>query len=126
MDHPMTLAARIALERASRAWTLQDLSEATGLSENQLAKIESGAPVKPFASTLLALSRALGIPFEELHALSLAARASSEPAQPIGGRAAVDPGSTSPTPPRGGSDPSRAGANGARDDRPEGAAASVA
>lgn len=54
------IGARIKQERKSRAWTLDQLAEAAGVSRRMLVNVEQGA-ANPSVGTLLRLSDALGI-----------------------------------------------------------------
>lgn len=52
------LGRQVRLARTERAWTLRDLSEASGVSVSQLSSIERGAHL-PSLESLLAVARAL-------------------------------------------------------------------
>jgi ribosome-binding protein aMBF1 (putative translation factor) len=52
------LGRSIRLARTNRAWTLRDLSEASGVSVSQLSSVERGAHM-PSLESLLAISAAL-------------------------------------------------------------------
>lgn len=54
------IGARIKQERKSRAWTLDQLAEAAGVSRRMLVNVEQGA-ANPSVGTLLRLSDSLGI-----------------------------------------------------------------
>ncbi|MBX3383893.1 MAG: response regulator [Phycisphaeraceae bacterium] len=53
------LGKQIRLARTDRAWTLKDLSEASGVSVSQLSSIERGAHL-PSIESMVAISLALG------------------------------------------------------------------
>ncbi len=53
------LGLHIRLARTERAWTLKDLSEASGVSISQLSSVERGAHL-PSMESLLAIATALG------------------------------------------------------------------
>ena len=52
--------------RAERDWTQKKLSQESGLSQTDIARIENNVTKKPSAKTVGRLSRALGIGIEEL------------------------------------------------------------
>jgi len=56
--------------RAERDWTQKQLSEASGLSQTDIARIENGVTRRPSAKTVGRLSRALGIEIEDLEMYS--------------------------------------------------------
>ncbi|MFC1845806.1 helix-turn-helix domain-containing protein [Chloroflexota bacterium] len=56
--------------RAERDWTQKQLSQASGLSQTDIARIENGVTKRPSAKTVGRLSRALGIEIEELEMYS--------------------------------------------------------
>ena len=53
------LGMHIRLARTEKAWTLKDLSEASGVSVSQLSSVERGAHL-PSVESLLAIAQALG------------------------------------------------------------------
>jgi transcriptional regulator with XRE-family HTH domain len=59
------LAARVALERDGRGWSVAQLAERSGVSRAMISKIERGE-VKPTASLLGRLSAAFGLPLSLL------------------------------------------------------------
>ncbi len=67
----MTLIGEaIRRARAERDWTQKQLSQASGLSQTDIARIENGVTIKPSAKTVGRLSRALEIDIEELEKYS--------------------------------------------------------
>jgi transcriptional regulator with XRE-family HTH domain len=56
----MAIGARVRQERVAREWTLDDLSNAAGVSRRMLVNVEQGT-VNPSVGTLLKLSDALGV-----------------------------------------------------------------
>ena len=64
-DPTQSLAARIAVERQTRGWSLAELAERSGVSKAMISKIERG-DVKPTASLLGKLSAAFGLPLSLL------------------------------------------------------------
>jgi len=64
-DPTESLAARIALERDARGWSLADLAERSGVSKAMISKIERGA-ASPTATLLGRLSGAFGLTLSTL------------------------------------------------------------
>ena len=60
--------------RAERDWTQKQLSQASGLSQTDIARIENGVTKRPSAKTVGRLSRAFGIEIEELEGYSRESR----------------------------------------------------
>lgn len=56
----LAIAGRVKQERQSRAWTLDQLADAAGVSRRMLVNIEQGT-VNPSVGTLLRISEALGV-----------------------------------------------------------------
>src|SRR6266498_2257391 len=56
----LAIGVRVRQERQSRRWTLDQLSEAAGVSRRMLVTVEQGA-ANPSVGTLLRLSDALGV-----------------------------------------------------------------
>jgi len=59
-DLSSAIGARVRQERQSRHWTLDQLSEAAGVSRRMIVNVEQGA-ANPSVGTLLRISDALGI-----------------------------------------------------------------
>ncbi len=60
-----TLGARVRLARDRKLWTQRDLSDATGIMEATISRIENGKyRRRPFRATLEALARALDVSVE--------------------------------------------------------------
>ena len=68
-DPVQAIAARLKLERESRAWSLADLAEQAGVSKAMISKIERGE-ASPTATVLGRLSGAFGLPLSVLLALA--------------------------------------------------------
>lgn len=64
-DPTESLAARIALEREARGWSLADLAERSGVSKAMISKIERGE-ASPTATLLGRLSGAFGLTLSTL------------------------------------------------------------
>jgi transcriptional regulator with XRE-family HTH domain len=64
-DPTQSLAARIALEREARGWSLADLAERSGVSKAMISKIERGE-ASPTATLLGRLSGAFGLTMSTL------------------------------------------------------------
>ena len=64
-DPTRSLAARIALEREARGWSLADLAERSGVSKAMISKIERGE-ASPTATLLGRLSGAFGLTMSTL------------------------------------------------------------
>lgn len=64
-DGSSLLGRAVRAARKTRGWTLADLSEAAGLDTGFLSKVERGLKA-PSVSTVLNLSRALGVPVAQL------------------------------------------------------------
>jgi len=64
-DPTHSLAARIALEREARGWSLADLAERSGVSKAMISKIERGE-ASPTATLLGRLSGAFGLTMSTL------------------------------------------------------------
>src|SRR3954463_16312318 len=64
-DPTEPLAARIALEREARGWSLADLAEPSGVSKAMISKIERGE-ASPTATLLGRLSGAFGLTMSTL------------------------------------------------------------
>ena len=64
-DPTAPLAARIALERQARDWSLGDLAERSGVSKAMISKIERGE-ASPTATILGRLSGAFGLTLSAL------------------------------------------------------------
>jgi len=64
-DPTQSLAARIALEREARGWSLADLAERSGVSKAMISKIER-AEASPTAALLGRLSGAFGLTMSTL------------------------------------------------------------
>jgi transcriptional regulator with XRE-family HTH domain len=62
------LGHRLRAAREARELSYRDLREATGLALSHLQRLERGVVAEPAPSTLRALSRALGVSYEELMA----------------------------------------------------------
>ena len=75
--------------RAERDWTQKQLSQASGLSQTDIARIENGVTKKPSAKTVGRLSRAFGIEIEELEGYSRESRQTE--AVPAGNQSSGDP-----------------------------------
>jgi transcriptional regulator with XRE-family HTH domain len=60
VDHEGQLAGRIAEERRTRAWSLADLAERSGVSRSMLSKIERGE-ASPTATVLMRIASAFGL-----------------------------------------------------------------
>jgi len=73
LDH--RLAARVALERGARGWSVAELAARSGVSRAMISRIERG-DAKPTASLLGKLSAALGLPLS-----LLLARVEGEPSR---------------------------------------------
>jgi len=82
-DPTEPLAARIALEREARGWSLADLAERSGVSKAMISKIERGE-ASPTATLLGRLSGAFGLTLSTLlaraeHASGRLLRAADQP-----------------------------------------------
>ena len=82
-DPTQPLAARIALEREARGWSLADLAERSGVSKAMISKIERGE-ASPTAALLGRLSGAFGLTLSTLlaraeHASGRLLRAADQP-----------------------------------------------
>ena len=64
-DPTQSLAARIAIEREARGWSLADLAERSGVSKAMISKIERGE-ASPTATLLGRLSGAFGLTLSTL------------------------------------------------------------
>jgi transcriptional regulator with XRE-family HTH domain len=64
-DPTQSLAARLALEREARGWSLADLAERSGVSKAMISKIERGE-ASPTATLLGRLSGAFGLTMSTL------------------------------------------------------------
>src|ERR1700753_729895 len=64
-DAADSLAARIALERETRGWSLADLAERSGVSKAMISKIERGES-SPTATVLVRLASAYGLTLSTL------------------------------------------------------------
>jgi transcriptional regulator with XRE-family HTH domain len=73
-DPTESLAARIALEREARGWSLADLAERSGVSKAMISKVERGE-ASPTATVLVRISSAFGLTLSTL--LARAEQASS-------------------------------------------------
>jgi transcriptional regulator with XRE-family HTH domain len=65
----LILGLRVRAWRGQRGWTLKEFGERAGLSISYLSEIEQGRKY-PKPAKLLALARGLGVPYDELVALS--------------------------------------------------------
>jgi transcriptional regulator with XRE-family HTH domain len=64
-DLTPSLAARIALERQTRSWSLADLAQRSGVSKAMISKIERGES-SPTATVLVRLASAFGLTLSTL------------------------------------------------------------
>ena len=76
MTAPLTLGERIRLQRERQGWTQQALATRTGISANQISRLENGTITNPGAVRLKAIAQALGVSTDYL----LASTAAEAPA----------------------------------------------
>ena len=99
----VTIGARLRRERNARGWTLDQLSDAAGISRRQLVYVERGE-TNPSIGTLLALSDALGMaltalvepPSARLVTIHRAGEGAELWTGPLGGRAVLLVGTQPP------------------------------
>lgn len=65
VDIDQQIAGQLKGQRARRAWTLEQLAEASGVSRGMLSKIERGE-VSPTAALLSRVANALDVPLSDL------------------------------------------------------------
>lgn len=62
---PTTLGEKIAFYRREKKWSQEDLEEYSGVSRNQIGRIERGE-CRPKAATIEWIEEALGLPRDDL------------------------------------------------------------
>lgn len=54
------------MQRKNKSWSQRDLAEASGISNAEISRLESGVRIEPSPSILKSLASALGVSFEEM------------------------------------------------------------
>lgn len=62
----MSLGDYLKTQRKNKDWSQRDLAEASGISNAEISRLESGVRKEPSPSILKSLSTALGIPYEDM------------------------------------------------------------